>query len=387
VQVLEIFMDTLRRLRAIADEQATGFASEGFRTFFTMVSTELDDDYLARVDDHLRRLQFRDGVLISAQLGKGNKGIHYVLRKPAQVRTSLLDRLTTRNRNYYTLTIPDRDESGARALSDLKGRGIGLVASAMARSTDHILAFLTMLRTELGFYVGCLNLAAKLAERDEPTSFPTPVPAAQRALSASGLYDICLALRLEHRVVANNLSANQRSLIMVTGANQGGKSTFLRSVGLAQLMTQAGMFAPAESLTASVCSGLFTHYKREEDTTMTSGKLDEELGRMSTIADHITTDGLLLCNESFAATNEREGSQISADIIHALQEAGIRIVFVTHLYDLAERIYDQRTDSELFLRAERQPDGRRTYKLAEGAPLPTSYGADLYRQIFNDASA
>ena len=126
---------------------------------------------------------------------------------------------------------------------------------------------------------------------------------------------------------------------MITGANQGGKSTFLRSVGLAQLMMQAGMFVAAGSFTATTCTGLFTHYKREEDATMEKGKLEEELARMSGIADQITAGGLLLCNESFASTNEREGSEIARQIIRALTEAGIRIAFVTHLYDLAERLH------------------------------------------------
>jgi DNA mismatch repair ATPase MutS len=63
----------------------------------------------------------------------------------------------------------------------------------------------------------------------------------------------------------------------LTGANQGGKSTFLHSIGLAQLMMQSGMFVGAERFEAAPCPALFTHYKREEDATMKSGKLDEEL--------------------------------------------------------------------------------------------------------------
>jgi DNA mismatch repair ATPase MutS len=169
---------------------------------------------------------------------------------------------------------------------------------------------------------------------------------------------------------------------MVTGANQGGKSTFLRSVGQAQLMLQAGMFAPAQELSGSVCSGVFTHSKREEDATMGRGKLDEELDRMSAITDLIGRGGLLLCNESFASTNEREGSQLAREIIRALTEAGLRIVFVTHLYDLAESIYARGDRRALFLRAEREPDGNRPHRLCEAAPLPTSYGEDLYRQTF-----
>ena len=147
---------------------------------------------------------------------------------------------------------------------------------------------------------------------------------------------MCLALTTGQRVVGNDVDADGKLLVMITGANQGGKSTFLRSVGLAQLMTQCGMFVGAESLRVNVCAGVFTHYKREEDATMESGKLDEELARMSEIATHLTSNCLLLCNESFAATNEREGSQIARQVVTALLEQGIKVLFVTHMFDLAD---------------------------------------------------
>jgi len=72
-------------------------------------------------------------------------------------------------------------------------------------------------------------------------------------------------------------------------------------------MMQCGMFVGAESFAADLCAALFTHYKREEDATMKSGKFDEEIARMSDIVDGITPNSLVLFNESFAATNEREG--------------------------------------------------------------------------------
>jgi hypothetical protein len=103
---------------------------------------------------------------------------------------------------------------------------------------------------------------------------------------------------------------------------------------------------------------------------MQSGKLDEELARMSAIADQITRHSILLCNESFASTNEREGSQIARQIVSAMLRKQIKVFFVTHMYDLAHSFYTQEPGNALFLRAERLSDGRRTFRLSEASRCP-----------------
>jgi DNA mismatch repair ATPase MutS len=382
IEVLQMFVGALKELRNIADEHADQFQSEGFTIFFAMLRRELDDEYFATVQKHLRQLKFRDGVLISAELGPGNKGTNYTLRKPHHRKESWIDRILEQKPRSYTFHLHPRDESGAKALSELNDRGINLVANALAQSTDHILSFFNMLRTELAFYIGCLNLDGKLEQKGEPMSFPLPVAPGERKHSFTGLYDICLALSLEQKIVSNDIKADNQDLVIITGANQGGKSTFLRSLGVAQLMMQCGMFVPAKSFCANVCEGIFTHYRREEDTTMKSGKFDEELSRMSGIVDHLRANSMLLFSESFAATNDREGSEIARQIVCALLEKRIKIFFVTHLYEFAHRFYEQTMPTAIFLRAERQVDGGRTFKLLEGEPLQTSYGEDLYHRIF-----
>jgi len=200
-------------------------------------------------------------------------------------------------------------------------------------------------------------------------------------MSFTGLRDMSLALRSERQVVGNDVDASGQSLVIITGANSGGKSTFLRSVGLAQLMTQCGMFVTADAYRASVFDGVFTHFIREEDASMTSGRLDEELSRMSTIADEIRPHCLMLFNESFAATNEREGSEIGRQVVSALLDAEITVFFVTHQFDFADGFHRQRADSTLFLRAERRSEGQASYKLPVAEPLPTSFGEDIYYQL------
>jgi DNA mismatch repair ATPase MutS len=381
VQVLKLHVEVLTRLRAIADEHAKEFRSEGFTRFFEMLREELADDYLQTVEHHLRELEFKHGVLESAELGKGDKGRRYVVRKSRALRWT--ERLPFGNRSpSHSFTIPPRDDSGLTALEEIRGRGINLVANAVAQSADHVKSFFSMLRLELAFYLGCLNLRERLAEKGEPTCFPTPVAAGQRTLIAEGIYDVCLTLHHDDRVVGNEIQADRKSLVMITGANQGGKSTLLRSVGVAHLMMQSGMFVGAQTFRADISGGVFAHFKREEDAGMESGKLDEELSRMSEIAEQISPNSVLLCNESFASTNEREGSEIARQVVHAMLDRQIKVFFVTHMYDLAHGLHEQHLGTALFLRAERQADGRRTFKLREGKPLPTSYGEDSYRRIF-----
>lgn len=390
VGMMQMLAGFLKKLKNIAEEHADKFESAGFTRFFAMLNQELDDQYLASVQDHLRELKFRNGVLMSAELGRGNKGANYVLRKPQDQKQSWLERIFAnwlerifaKKTPAFTLRIANRDEIGAKALGELRGRGINLVANALAQSAEHILSFFNLLRTEMAFYVGCLNLHGQLAKKGEPTCFPLPVAPGERRERFNGLYDVCLALSLKQRVVGNDVDADDKDLVIITGANQGGKSTFLRSLGLAQLMMQCGMFAPAESFCANIGDGLFTHYKREEDVTMGSGKLDEELSRMNDIVDNVRANSILLFNESFAATNEREGSEIARQIICTLLDKRIKVFFVTHLYEFAYGFYDQRMKNAVFLRAERQADGGRTFKIIKGAPLETSYGKDLYNNIF-----
>ncbi|MDR5755036.1 MULTISPECIES: MutS-related protein [unclassified Caballeronia] len=380
--LIQQFVGVLKKLRDVADTQAAQFKSEGFAQFFSMIQRELTDEYFVIIQRCLKEIRFNHGVLISAGLGQGNKGIHYVLRKPHEKDPNLLRRLFAKWPRSLTFHIADRDEAGARTLSDLEARGINLVANALAQSAEHILSFFTMLRTELAFYIGCVNLHHELTRLRVAVCVPVPSECNERRYAFDGLYDASLALRAKHAPVGNDVAGDGRDLVVITGANQGGKSTFLRGVGLAQVMMQCGMFVAAASFSANVCDGIFTHYKREEDASMKSGKLDEELKRMSEIVDHIREHSLLLCNESFAATNEREGSEIARQIIAALLRKRVKIVLVTHLYALAHGLHEQKAPSMMFLRAERRADGERTFKLTEAEPLHTSYGEDLYRRIF-----
>jgi DNA mismatch repair ATPase MutS len=380
LRVMDVLTEMLRKLRELADRSATKFHSEGFTRLFDELSSELDDEYLNRVDAELNELRFSHGASISARLGRGNGGSDFTLHRTR--RRSWSERLKVVDRSTLSYRLADRDEAGGRALGELRDRGINRGADATAQSADHVVAFFEALVTELAFYIGCLNLRERLDPLGGHLSFPVLAEAGHPTFGARGLYDPCLRLRSKGAVVANDVDADGKGLVIITGANQGGKTTFLRSVGVAQLTMQAGMFVAADDLRADPRNAIFTHFRREEDAEMESGKLDEELARMSAIVGWARPGAMLLCNESFSSTNEAEGSQIAREITRALCEAGVKVLHVTHLYDFAEREYAKADPQALFLRAERTDDGRRSFRVLEGRPQPTSYGDDIYREVF-----
>ncbi|MEL7656692.1 MAG: DNA mismatch repair protein MutS, partial [Bacillota bacterium] len=82
VQMMTMLVDHLKHLKRITDQYSELFTSEGFCSFFMMIQRELSDDYFTIVDDHLKQLGFRNGVLLSLCLGPGNENTSHVLRLP-----------------------------------------------------------------------------------------------------------------------------------------------------------------------------------------------------------------------------------------------------------------------------------------------------------------
>ncbi|MDN4598038.1 MutS-related protein [Leifsonia virtsii] len=379
IEVLRIHLRHLRALRELARENAAKFQSQAFTDLFAALEQNVSDEWLEQVTSLLTELTFPRGVDAVATLGTANKATGISLTRPPLTRSSLLVRLGFR-RPDHTFTLPDRDEAGYKALSELKDRTLDPVADALSQAAEHLTGFWNALRTEAAFFVGANNLHHALTSFDEPVALPTFH--ASPGVMCTGLYDAALVLLSRSPAVANSLDLSHAAVTVVTGANRGGKSTFLRSLGQATLLAHCGLFVPAESFSTALRTTIHTHFTREEDAQRTSGRLDEELSRMSAIVDAAQRGGLILLNESFASTNEREGSEIARNVIRALRDSGVSVAFVTHLYEYASRAHAEKRTDTAFLRAGREDDGHRDFRVRPGIPLPTSFGADLYEQVF-----
>ncbi len=245
--------------------------------------------------------------------------------------------------------------------------------------------FFDQLHAQTAFYRGAVNLADHMARFE--LTFCYPKVGEQGTLRFQELKEVVMTMEQRIEAVGNTCDMEDIMLLIVTGANQGGKSTFLRSVGIAQVMMQCGLMVTAESFESGIFPSLFTHFTRREDSAMNSGRLDEELGRMNQIIENLGKNSMILLNESFATTTEKEGSVIAYDIIKALNEAGVKVLTVTHLLSFAQRVYDETREGQgvEFFSAERLENGRRTFKMIQHAPELTSFGLDLYEKIVRNS--
>ncbi|MBF5002212.1 DNA mismatch repair protein, partial [Nocardia sp. BSTN01] len=367
-------LELLRGLRTLLERDGDRVTATGW-TDLIATTTQFDDTYLQAVRDELSVLRFDHGVEFDAGLGTANKITDVVVHRPPPARRTRFG--TSRGASVFD-AIADGDATSDPVMQ-LKDHALAELADVVAAAADELHAFFLRLRDETAFYLGCLILRDHLDRTAIPYCLPRPHPSGTTRLHCRGLRDITLALGPAPATVAgSDLAADGRSLLIVTGANNGGKSTFLRSIGAAQLMMQAGMFVLAEEFAADVRDGVFTHVVGDEDHTLSYGKLADELVRMNAVVDRIGPHGMLLCNEAFASTGERDAGRIAGPLLRALTEAGVKVVFVTHLHDYARTRHADAHPGDLFLRAERRADGTRTHRIVPGPPEPGGHGYDLW---------
>ncbi|MDR3310911.1 MAG: hypothetical protein LBS90_06145 [Oscillospiraceae bacterium] len=379
LDVLVAYLDSLAKLRIAANGDAARFKSDGMKNLYAMLLTELDDELFTEARRRINEMSAINTVLVSAELDDNLFGVNYTLRKKKSGTAWLQWRLAP----IYSF---DEDTSGMTFGKDdwesRRDRAFNDLAYVLAQAARYLDTFFAMLRRELAFYIGCLNLEDTLRAIGAPYCLPELRDAGRFDRSYRNLYDLSLTLVTGKPAVGNELDSADTKLYVVTGANQGGKSTFLRSVGQAQLMAQCGMPAAADGASFPLRGNVFTHFKREEDAGMRSGKLDEEMRRMDAIVENTAPHSMVLLNESFASTNEREGSEICRRITRGFTRNGVEVFSVSHLYAYASSFAGE--DNTLFLRAQRLSDGTRTFRLERAEPLATAFGEELYHRIFGE---
>ena len=246
-------------------------------------------------------------------------------------------------------------------------------SSMLNQLNSHILYFCKDLAVQLSFYKIGIKIIKYLESKDVKMEFPI-FDNTLGEIDIKRLYDIGLVIKRESSkdVIPNNFRSEKDSFYLISGVNQGGKTTFLKSIGMSVLLAQNGLPVASIYYKSPVFLNLVTHFPKGEDINQDFGKLEEELIRLKLNLPLVTNKALVLMNESFATTTEKEAAEIALDIIRALSTTDSTLFFVTHNYVLLknrleyEKLLSKNKKLKSLITIKGSSSSDRTYKIIEG---------------------
>lgn len=191
---------------------------------------------------------------------------------------------------------------------------------------------------ETRFCLAYMDFIAPLREKGLLFSCPV-MSETDKTENAEQTFDLALAARVigdGGTVVTNDFALNgPERIIMVTGPNQGGKTTFARTFGQLHYLARLGLPVPGQNVRLFLVDNIYTHFEREENAQDLRGKLEDELVRIHAVTAGATSRSLVVMNESFNSTTADDAVQLSAAIIKSLIERDLICVCVTFLDEIA----------------------------------------------------
>ncbi len=404
---IELYISCVEKLNEGLTPIREKLTSRSFKAMAERIKTLCESDYykelnrkLTELTDRVREIKsITVGVNLDSQLRPSSAGVLSINSeqfKSGELLEKIL-RMSFKNDEYTCIAalVPfgrGQSENTKTALSYAFYSAINDVFKASVKSWKMIVQsyvldntdFLIKIMPEIEFMVKGSEMLRKLRERGYPLSVPNVDVSGDVTFRAKGLYNPSVAEQIAESIVKNDLVFDEEARIYVlTGPNRGGKSVITCAAGIAQAMMQLGMPVPADEFTASPADGIYIHFPIGAEDTIDKGRLGEECVRLASVFDKVSRSSLVLLDESFSSTGAYEASYIAAEVILGFCKVGSRVIFATHLHELAARIPEINERSKdiggypvdsLVARIE---NGKRSFRIDREKPDGKSYAGDI----------